>query len=271
MENCCESIVKYLIFIVNFIFAVTGLLLIGFGVYVYVYTQANSYPELEGEDLFKAAFFIPILLITIGVFILVIFFIGCCGSLLESRCMLLTYAVLLTAILLVEVFFAISAYVRLPGIIQDMKTEMINDRDKGAMDFWDDLQQNLTCCGVMSYKDWKNNHSTTTILPTSKSTDLYFSTILPPYNSSDLYFSPSSLTDDAYIPKSCCDKPPCTEKKAYQVGCFEQVEGVLTVGANVAIGIWLFQLIIVICSCWIGLRSKKAENGEFLFPRSMRN
>ena len=97
MENCCDSMLKYLIFIVNFFFFVTGVALVSMGAYVQI--QMSEYFNFLGDSYLNTS----IVFIVLGVVILIIGFFGCCGACTENHCMVFTYATLLALVVIVEV------------------------------------------------------------------------------------------------------------------------------------------------------------------------
>ncbi|XP_006794142.1 CD63 antigen [Neolamprologus brichardi] len=159
--------VKYLVFFFNFIFWLCGLALIVVGIMV----QVSLNKTLKITDPTASA--APIILIGVGVVIFFISFFGCCGAFKENHCMVATFAVLLSLIVIVEIAAAIVGYVfrnKLSTIVHDSFTDMISKYEKGAPEFRetvDNLQHNLKCCGVNSSSDWKGFGSVVDSVPDS--------------------------------------------------------------------------------------------------------
>jgi len=228
MENCCESIVKYLIFFFNFVLAVAGLSLIGVGAYVHI--EANSYLDFLSTSYVNT----PIFFIIIGVVIFIVSFFGCCGSLFENKCMIYTYSGLLITIFLLEVGGGISAYLLQDSIqaeiSQHMTVAMANYHKpgyEGVTETWDGMQNTLHCCGVNNSSDWTSS-----------------------------------------LPNSCCDETPCKFGNAYPHGCLHVVTEMTSknihVVAAAAIGLALLQLLVIIFSCCIGHRSARGDHKHYL-------
>ena len=59
MENCCESLVKYFMVFCNILFALAGLILIGFGAYAQL--AAKDYLNFLGENYVNTPIFVIIL------------------------------------------------------------------------------------------------------------------------------------------------------------------------------------------------------------------
>ncbi|KAL6429212.1 hypothetical protein ACFW04_008142 [Cataglyphis niger] len=85
--GCGMGMIKYLLFIFNFIFVLCGLAILVVGVLVRIGDQ--KYAE-EMKDITGDLAFPSIALIVIGSIIFVIAFFGCCGAIRESHCMIVT-------------------------------------------------------------------------------------------------------------------------------------------------------------------------------------
>jgi len=159
--------VKFLLFFFNFIFWLCGLALIVVGVLV----QMALHKTVMIHD--ATASGAPIVLIGIGVVIFFIAFFGCCGAWKENYCMVTTFAVLLSLIILIEIAAAIAGYIfrnKLSTVVQDSLTEMINNYNNGTTEFKlsvDKLQEDLKCCGVNSSSDWRSFRSEGNSVPDS--------------------------------------------------------------------------------------------------------
>ncbi|XP_022618813.1 CD63 antigen [Seriola dumerili] len=159
--------VKFLLFFFNFIFWICGLALIVVGVLVQVALH-NTFMIRDAT-----ASGAPIVLIGIGVVIFFIAFFGCCGAWKENYCMVTTFAILLSLIIIVEIAAAIAGYVfrnKLSTVVQDSLTDMISNYNNSTDEFRDSvdkLQRDLKCCGVNSSSDWRNFRPDRTSVPDS--------------------------------------------------------------------------------------------------------
>ena len=97
MENCCDSLFKTIIMLFNLIFALVGLVLMGFGIYVQL--EAKDYLNFLGDNYTNT----PVFIIILGGIIFVVAFFGCCGAMKENKCMMYTYGFLLFVILIAQV------------------------------------------------------------------------------------------------------------------------------------------------------------------------
>ncbi|PSN47126.1 hypothetical protein C0J52_14495 [Blattella germanica] len=78
------SCVKYLLFVFNLIFLITGIAILAIGGIIQDFYSDYS-------DLLHGKFFVaPVLLLVVGVIIFIVAFFGCCGAIKENHCMIMT-------------------------------------------------------------------------------------------------------------------------------------------------------------------------------------
>ncbi|MCI4387195.1 hypothetical protein PGIGA_G00071320 [Pangasianodon gigas] len=145
--------VKFLFFFFNFIFWLCGLALIIVG--VVAKTAVPSLPAIKQV----ASTASPIVIIVVGVVVFFIAFFGCCGAWKDNYCMVTTFAVLLSFIIIIEIGIAIAVYVfrsKITTLVDEGLKEMIKDykTNKEIRDNMDNIQQELRCCGVVNASDW---------------------------------------------------------------------------------------------------------------------
>ncbi|XP_028309362.1 CD63 antigen [Gouania willdenowi] len=146
--------VKFLLFFFNFIFWLCGLALIVLGILVQVFlhhTLVIHDPTASGA---------PIVIISIGVVTFFIAFFGCCGAWKENYCMITTFSIFISLIIIAEIGAAIAGYVfrgKVTTVVNDSLTELIDEyknSSKKIRDTVDNLQISLKCCGANSSSDW---------------------------------------------------------------------------------------------------------------------
>jgi len=230
MENCCESMVKYLMLLVNLVFALAGAFLIGVGAYIQI--AAKDYLEFLSNNYLNT----PIFIIIVGVAIFVVAFFGCCGAWQESSCMIYVYAVLISLLLICEIGAGIAAFVLkgdLKAVMEEKSKEGLqnygNEGNEGVTKAWDSVQHELKCCGVTNSSDWL-------------------------------------ASNYGKVPDSCCPKieaggDGCKTEDIYPAGCLALLEdtfigNIATVG-GVALGVAFLQLVGVIFSCCLAGRIRK--------------
>ncbi|KAL0107487.1 hypothetical protein PUN28_014659 [Cardiocondyla obscurior] len=227
--------IKYLLCAVNFLFVLTGVMIISVGTTIYaVYENFSHFLD--------TSYFSPAtLLIVVGILVFIIAFMGCCGALRESTCMVLVFAVLLSFVLILELAAAVAAFALQDGV-KDLLAGKINEtmhqyeRNEEAKFAVDFMQSRLRCCGYDSYLDWNN------VLVNNTNTD---------------------------VPDSCCAylvdelSERCYGK--YQEGCIVRLSlivhrSALYIGTG-AVAIALIQLTGIMFACMLGraIRRQKTE------------
>jgi len=153
-----------------------GIVTLGFGIWILVdkpsfldlFTDAQDIldehkVDTSGFDLgvYASA---PVILIVVAVIVSLIAFFGCFGALKESKCLLITYFVILLAIFITAIVGAILVF---QGDFEDeikeplvKSIEYYNDNpgdDPQAQAYkaiWNTVQDELRCCGVNNATDW---------------------------------------------------------------------------------------------------------------------
>lgn len=152
--------IKYILFVFNLIFVVTGITLLGIGLVIKgIYQKYETFLD----DRFLSA---PSLLVFVGTIIFLIAFFGCCGAIQENHCMVMTFSIMMGIIFVMELGAGITGYV-----LSDETTSVLTSKLNSSMsqynhsieltEVWDGLQERLQCCGTKNYSDWYPilNHS----------------------------------------------------------------------------------------------------------------
>lgn len=144
--------VKYLLFLFNLLFWISGCIILGVSIYLKVSKDGNrlTNESLPGIDL----------MIAIGVIIMVLGFLGCCGAIRENRCMLLLFFI---SLLLIFILLLAAGIV---GAVSESKVkDWVGDRLKDLTPLssqpedvkadLEKLQKELKCCGLVDGPgDW---------------------------------------------------------------------------------------------------------------------
>jgi len=245
----CGGIVKTFLFVLNFVLFLGGLLILAAGGYMH-YQISSEYGAFFEEGASKAGLFG----IGVGVVVTLVSFLGCCGLMKSSSCMLKAYGVMVAVLLIAEIGTGIAATLY-KGQAEDILVRGMNsalDKYEATPSetdptrvlikkTWDEVQESLKCCGVESYNDW------------TKSTGWA--------NNND-------------VPDSCCK----TESKGCgkgaiaspasinQVGCKDTLKDIIKTNIQyvvyVGLGLGLFQIILIIAACVIG--KKMGYQEEFM-------
>jgi len=236
--GCCDVLIKYIVFLFNFVFFLTSVALIGIGAYIQI--NMTKYLDFLGNTYLNTS----IILIIIGALMLIITFFGCCGACTENTCMMYTYATMLALILLSLIGVAITVYVfkndARQVITDTMKSSLKNygtEGHDGVTETWNIMQNDFKCCGVSNYTDWED--------------------------------APAVTQGD--VPDSCCKAfgdgcgKGAGSEKIWKQGCFDKFEGFIVDNAYAAGGVGIGVIVILflgICvSCCVarGLASKNSE------------
>ncbi|XP_052562848.1 CD63 antigen [Culex pipiens pallens] len=135
------NFIKYLLFLFNFLFVITGITIMAVGL-----TVQGAYHNFR-EILDPQFFSVPTFLVVIGSFIFVIAFFGCCGAYKENYCMTLTFSILLILIFILELAAGISGYVLrnetynlLTSTMQSSMKQYGGATNKEVTIIWDEIQ-----------------------------------------------------------------------------------------------------------------------------------
>ncbi|XP_034858022.1 tetraspanin-8 isoform X2 [Mirounga angustirostris] len=93
--------IKYSMFIFNFLFWLCGILILGAAIWIRV--SKDGQEILNSGDFATSSYISVNILIAVGSIIMILGFLGCCGAVKESRCMLLLFFIGLLLILLLQV------------------------------------------------------------------------------------------------------------------------------------------------------------------------
>ncbi|XP_058800473.1 CD63 antigen [Phymastichus coffea] len=234
MESCGMSTVKYILFIFNVIFAISGLGIIIAGALVLADVHAYSH-FLEGRIIAP-----PIVLIVAGAIVFVIAFLGCYGAIKEHYNLLIGFAVALLIIFIIELAVGIAAAVFKKDFSDGMKDalreSMRNYKEKEVdQQAWDTIQMRFSCCGIDAPTDWLREAGITNGLPASCCVD---TTV-----------------------RTCANNA-----EAYQRGCFSElvmnVEKNASVLIGVGIGIAFVEVAGILLACLLAYVIKKENQGK---------
>ncbi|XP_049640032.1 CD63 antigen [Suncus etruscus] len=147
--------VKFLLYVILLAFCACAVGLIAVGVAAQIFlNQAVSQGATAGSLL-------PLVIIAVGAFLFLVAFVGCCGTCKENNCLVITFAILLSLIVVVEVAAGIAGYVFKNEIMSEFNKSFENNmkeyrkNNKTAI-FVDKLQEKFSCCGAANYSDWAN-------------------------------------------------------------------------------------------------------------------
>lgn len=156
---------KYSMFIFNFLFWLCGILILAMAIWVRVSRDDEELISTKGSDV--SPYVAVNILIAVGATIMVLGFLGCCGAMKESRCMLLLFFIGLLLILLLQVVAGIlgatfkseSEHILNETIHKNV--ELLSSTGEDAEAFqkaMSKFQKKFQCCGLVNgATDWGKN------------------------------------------------------------------------------------------------------------------
>jgi len=226
--DCGMKCVRMLLFVFNFLFWAMGVLLLVIG--VMGRTSSSNWKEMIQDTFVLNA---ANIIIAAGVIVGLIGFLGCCGALKKSKCMLYSFAVTIGLIFCLEIGGGIYAYTKKDQLEKDFNEGLDavqKEYGKGNAEFdkaIDWIQQNVECCGTTNSESWQR---------------------------SDWYKNNTKTI----VPESCCvkQKAGCNKEsdlKIFKKGCAEKgkdyVKSQIVKIAGAAIGIAVVQLLGIVFAC----------------------
>ncbi|XP_061920610.1 tetraspanin-8-like [Entelurus aequoreus] len=144
--------IKYLLFIFNLLFWLSGCIILGVSIYLKVSKDGNSITSesLPGIDL----------LIAVGVIIMVLGFLGCCGAIKENRCLLILFFISLLIIFILLLAAGILGAVGEKKVKDWVKERLqkflpLSNQPEDVRKDLEKLQEELKCCGLINgVSDW---------------------------------------------------------------------------------------------------------------------
>ncbi|KAM3833758.1 tetraspanin-8 [Vipera latastei] len=157
-----SSCMKYSMFVFNFLFWIIGCIILGVSIWMRVSKDIQEEFKIDSSMLNAVN-----LLIAVGSVIMVLGFLGCCGAMKESQCMLLLFFIGLLMILLLQIVAGILGAVyksQIEGVVNETLQKEIgvlqiaSTNDKGVLEGFHKLEIKYKCCGKFNGKsDWGKN------------------------------------------------------------------------------------------------------------------
>ncbi|KAL6103429.1 uncharacterized protein ACO6RY_02831 [Pungitius sinensis] len=231
----CFGFLKMMMFVFNGIIFLAGAAILGVGIWVKV--DSGSILGVLGKIDNAPAELTQVLnvgylLIAIGVLLLVIGFLGCCGAVRESTCMLLLFFIIVLVVFIAEVAGAVVILVFRPlanelltklgqAAVQSIKKDYGENADVTGL--WNTTMTSLHCCGF--------------------------------YNSSDFVDSPYYKHHDNQYPPQCCavSDSVCNQTAATITGCFPKIKKLIEENTVVIVGVALGIAALEICAMAVSM------------------
>ncbi|KAI5699356.1 hypothetical protein M8J75_001588 [Diaphorina citri] len=184
----CYLLVKYLVFLMNLIFWLTGLLILVLS--LWMLTDPTFYVRMaQDESNYYAGVY---LLLSVGLLLFIVGFLGCCGAYRESRNTLTLFFCFLLIVLVAQISAVVWGYANLDQLESLIRSNVASTvrHEYGVISSrtftFDSIQEGLRCCGANGPSDWAE--STFNNKPEKDALGLAISSTPSSYN----------------IPLSCC-------------------------------------------------------------------
>ncbi|NXK89848.1 TSN8 protein, partial [Formicarius rufipectus] len=160
-----SSCMKYSMFVFNFLFWVCGSIILGVSIWIRVSKDAQQVIACSHTS--TILFAGVDLLIAVGSIIMILGFLGCCGAVKESRCMLMLFFIVLLLILILQITGGILGAVyssQVETVFNQTITVSVNalqsssEAYKEFQETFQKFEQENKCCGLFNGpEDWGNN------------------------------------------------------------------------------------------------------------------
>ncbi|XP_012271321.1 tetraspanin-1 isoform X1 [Orussus abietinus] len=231
--GCASQCAKYFLCFFNFVFFVAGGAALAVG--IWLVADRSSFANLVGKvdqtdvltktdaDVIRM---IAYILIVAGTLTFVVSFLGYCGAMFESRCLLCVYGVLILVVLVLECVVVGLAF----GLNEDAG-EATRDILKSTIKYyagnadqaetvtvtWDGIMTQLHCCGVESYLDFRESANWTA---TGK--------LVP---------EACCIKENGVPKEPSCPLSPTEANSYYKTGCYKAIVDAIAENAAIAIGV----------------------------------
>ncbi|XP_074599757.1 CD63 antigen-like [Brevipalpus obovatus] len=191
--NKTNNCVRFIVLIYNTIFWLLGVSILGYSVFLYV--ESRTYVGFEDTSaLFDAPFFV---IMALGAIMTLVGFLGCCGAIRESSCLLGTYIFLCVAMCVAcgsAVWWSntykedvrVKVLTSLQRVIQG---NYLENRRGPTEAIIDKVQEDFQCCGVKNFADWSSSKYNQ-----------------PNRTKPDIGVGGDTLSTAFAVPASCCNK-----------------------------------------------------------------
>lgn len=269
MAACGVTISKYILFTVNFLFFLLGVLGVALGITAIVKNSAlevlTEFGDAENYNVTSLMRTGAVVLIIGGAFAVVVGFLGCFGACKNHKFLLQVYAGIIIIIIILELTATIIGIVFTSDVTSKLKPilkERINASYDGLLDTGDVFtlgvnfaQVKFDCCGVDNSKDFdgatKWNRTADIKIPVTccKATE----EVKDNFYDNPSTFKPSDLS---------CQKTPTNVNSNQDKGCYQSVYDYAKTNAGYVIGIGItiviIQFLCIVFACCL-IRAMSGE------------
>ncbi|XP_023949530.1 CD63 antigen [Bicyclus anynana] len=147
--------VKYTLVTVNFLFVITGIIILSVG--SSVQSAYNGYHAFLSERFFS----LPAFCIATGVIIFLIAFAGFYGAFMENYYVIMAFVASMLLMFIFQLSACIGGYVLRGNAVALVQKQLLNTmvlydphKNLAVTTLWDEVQRDFSCCGVVGPSDW---------------------------------------------------------------------------------------------------------------------
>ncbi|KAL6268409.1 tetraspanin-1 isoform X2 [Pogonomyrmex barbatus] len=233
--SCISQCAKYFLCFFNFIFFIAGGAALTVG--IWLFADRSSFTNLIGKldqsdflnktdaDVIKMMAYI---LIIAGALTFIISFLGYCGAMFESRCLLCVYGILILLVLVLEcvvvgLAFGLKGDVE-KGMQDFLKSTIVKyyatgDKTDTVTVAWDGIMSELHCCGAENYLDFRENTNWTSKFPGKTVPEA------------------CCIKENYVLKDPSCPITPTVSNSYYQTGCYKAIITTIEENAAIVIGV----------------------------------
>ncbi|XP_075066327.1 CD9 antigen [Mixophyes fleayi] len=144
--------IKYLLFGFNFIFWLAGTAVLGIGLWLRFDNQTKTIFDSDANSSFFTGVYI---LIGAGALMMLVGFLGCCGAIQESECMLGLFFAFLLVIFAIEIAAGIWGFANKDKVVEELKSfytetysKYLQTKEASLKETLKGIHLALDCCGV---------------------------------------------------------------------------------------------------------------------------
>ncbi|XP_020281465.1 tetraspanin-1 isoform X2 [Pseudomyrmex gracilis] len=232
--GCASQCAKYFLCLFNFIFFIAGGAALTVGIWLFADSSSftNLIGKLDQSDILNKTDadvirMIAYILIAAGALTFIVSFLGYCGAMFESRCLLCVYGILILLVLVLECV-AVGLAFGYKGdaekgtqnfLKQTIKYYATNaDKAETVTVAWDGIMTQFHCCGVENYRDF------------SESTNFTTSTKVVPD-------ACCVKETDGRLKDPLCPMSPTSSNSYYETGCYKAIMTAIEENAAIVIGV----------------------------------
>ncbi|XP_056373182.1 CD9 antigen [Hyla sarda] len=146
--------IKYLLFAFNFIFWLAGTAVLAIGLWLRFDSQTKTMFEADSN---ASSFYTGVyILIGAGALMMLVGFLGCCGAIQESECMLGLFFAFLLVIFAIEIAAGIWGFANKDKVVEELQqfytetySKYLNTNEAALKETLKSIHYALDCCGLV--------------------------------------------------------------------------------------------------------------------------